>query len=213
MPLRKACSILSAAALCGCGHIHEQSFYVSGASLQESEHHQRLLKTFESRRTHLTYDDKEFVVTGHRIAQGRGTVLAFRSYDPGNPLIADQAGFFKITVYVPTTSLKGGQEFPVPGPDGALAFYSTGSSNFPGSGGCFGYASEGSMRVLETSATTVTVKADLHFRLSGPAGTALSDCADKRIEATYKAQARRVEELTPWQGAAGQNIYEETIAR
>lgn len=201
-----------AAALYGCAHVDEQSFYVRDASLQERARHDQLATTFVSKRTHLGYEDKEFVVTGHRIGAGKGTVLAFRSFAPGSPLKVDQAGFQKITVFLPSRSISEGSEIHIPHPQGAMAFYSSGSANFPGGGGCFGYASAGSVRVLSIVNSDITIKADLQFRLSGPAGTALSDCEDKRVQATYTAREIRVQDLTPWQGAAGKNIYEETIA-
>jgi hypothetical protein len=196
----------------GCTTVREQSFYVKEASLQEGARHRELAKRFVARKTHLDYDDKVFVVTGHRIAAGQGTVLAFRSFAPGSPFVVDQAGFFKITIYVPVATLSEGMELRVPGSDGALAFYSNGSSNFPGSGGCFGYASAGSIKVLKISQPDVTVRADLQFALSGPLGAALSDCEDKKVQSTYIARQVRLEEITPWQGKPGQHIYDETLA-
>ena len=207
--------ILLCTALLGlqaCAHVDEQSFYVTRASLQEDARHQQLSKMFVSKQTHLKYEDKEFVVTGHRIATGTGTVLAFRGFAPGPPFLVDQAGFQKITIYLPSVALKEGSEVHISDSGGAMAFYSTSSSNFPGSGGCFGYASTGSIAVISVSDPEITAKVDLLFRLSGPLGTALSDCDDKRIQATYTARKLQVQELTPWQGAAGKHIYDETIA-
>lgn len=196
----------------GCAHVKEESFYVTDASLQENARHRELSKTFVSKRTRL--DDQEFVVTGHRItADGKGTVIGLRSFAPGSAFLVDQAGFQKISVYLPGTSLTKGAEVQIPGQNGAMAYYSSGLSNLPGGGGCFGYATTGSIKVIDVSPSDVTISADLLFGLSGPAGAALSDCDDKRIRGTYVARHLRVQELTPWQGTMGKNIYEETIAR
>lgn len=196
----------------GCAHVDEQWFYVTGASLQESGRHRDLSKAFATKDTQpLSYDDREFIVTGHRIKAGDGTILALRSFAPGPLLGVDQASFLKVTSYIPRTKLLPGVEIRVPDADGTIAYLSTSSSNLPGETGCFGYASQGSIKVNSVSESDVAVTIDLQFRLASPLGFS-GECGDRRVQGTYVVPRLQLQQLNPWQGIVGKTLYEETIA-
>jgi hypothetical protein len=211
--MRRLYYLLIIVALHGCAHVDEQWFYVSGASLQEFDRHRQLSQAFATKTLpRLSYDDREFVVTGHRIRDGEGVVLAFRSFAPGRFLVVDQASFLKITSFLPRTRLDPGMEIQLPDSNGTVVFLSTSSSNMPGGTGCFGYASHGSIKVHDVSAAQINVTVDLHFRLSSPLGFS-DECNERNVRGAYVLSRLRLQELTPWQGATGNTLHDETIAR
>lgn len=200
-------------ALQGCVHVDEQWFYVSNASLQELGRHQSLAKVFEAKDAQrLGYNDREFVVIGHRIKDGEGSVIARRSFAPGPFLSVDQASFLEITIFIPGSKLNAGTEVRIPDSAGVIAFLSTSSSNLPGNTGCFGYGSRGSIKVEGVSKTQVTVAVDIQFRLVNPPGS-VGQCDERMVQGVYVVPRLRIQELSPWQGVAGKTIYDETIAR
>lgn len=210
--MQKAIYLAALVALQGCAHASEEWFIVRGASIEQLSKHDELNKTFLSKSPRrLGYDDKEFVVTGHRLKQGDGTVLGFRSFESG--ALVDSASFLKITVLLPDSDISAGREVSIPNAAGAMAYYSTSSSNFPGAGGCFGYASEGLIKVQSVSESNATIAIDLQFRLASPLG-ASGECGDgRRVTGTHVLRRIQFQQLTPWQGIAGKSLYDETIAR
>lgn len=209
--MRKVIYLFVLLGLHACVHTNEQWFFVRGASMEQLNRHHELAKTFASKvPPRLGYDGREFVVTGHRLNDGDGVVLAFRNFDSRS--MVDTASFLKITAFLPQSKFAPGTEIMVPDSDGAMAYYSTSSSNFPGAGGCFGYASQGSIKVDSVSESGITVTMDLQFRLASPFGSS-SECVDKRVHGTYVIPQLRLQELSPWQGVAGRTLYDETIAK
>jgi hypothetical protein len=208
--MRKAIYLAIFLGLGACAHTNEQWFFVRGASMEQLSRHQALEKSFASKAPQpLGYDAREFVVTGHRLKDGDGVVFAFRSY--GSGMLVDSASFLKITIFFPQSKFNAGVEIKIPDADGTMAYYSTSSSNFPGAGGCFGYASRGSIRVDSLSDSNITVTMDLQFRLASPLGSS-GECGDKRVHGVYVIPQLRLQELNPWQGVAGKTLYDETIA-
>ncbi|SRR5581483_11026682 len=209
--MKKVACLAVLLSLCACAHLDEQWFFVRDASVQQLSKHQQLSNALATNKVRsLGYDDKEFVVTGHRLTGGDDVVLAFRSFSSGS-LIADTASFVKLTALIPQSRFAPGSEIKIPGADGAMAYYSSSSSNFPGAGGCFGYASQGTMKVDGASGQSVTVSIDLHFNLASPLGYS-DQCGEKKIQGKYIVQQLPLRELSPWQGTAGKTLYEETIA-
>lgn len=209
--MRKAIYLATFLGLNACTHTNEQWFFVRGAYMEQLSRHHELAKTFASKvLPRLGYDGREFVVTGHRLKNGDGVVLAFRSFD--SRLMVDTASFLKITAFLPRSKFSPGTEIKIPDADGAIVYYSASSSNFPGAGGCFGYASWGSIKVDSVSESNITVTMDVHFRLASPLGSS-SECGDKRVQGTYVISQLQLKELSPWQGVAGKTLYDESIAR
>lgn len=210
--MQKTICLAGLLVLQACAHTTEEWFVVRGASIELSNRHDQLEKAFLSKGPQkLGYDDKEFVVTGHRLKAGNGAVLGYRGFESG--ILVDSASFTKMTVFLPDSNIVDGLEVRIPNGAGAMAYYSTSSSNFPGAGGCFGYASEGLIKVQSLSESSVTVAIDLQFRLASPLG-ALGECSDmRRIAGTHVLRRISFQQLTPWQGIAGKTLYDETIAK
>lgn len=214
MPIQKIVIVfMTISALAACAGVDEQWFYSSGAELQEKYRHNELSKLFaEKTPKAFPLEDREFVVKGHRIVRGGGSILAFRSFDRGSLWSADSSGFLKITAFVPDAMLASKSRISIPNEGGAMAFLSTSSSSFPGVNGCFGYASEGTLNIDEVGASSIKIFVDIRFRLSGPP-LFQGKCEDRVVRGSYVVPQVRVGNLTPWQGIAGRSIYEETSAR
>lgn len=200
-------------AISGCASTGEGWFFVQDASLTDLPRHKELSRRFLSDDApKLGYAGKEFVVTGHRIVQGRDVVLAFRKSFSERPFALDAAQFTKITVLIPSSDLRNGGVVTIPESDRAFAYYSSTSSSFPGAGGCFGYASSGTIRINSLSDHSVIGDVHLKFRLSGPMSSS-SSCTDYAVQGRYELVRVAIDDLTPWQGAPAQSLYEETIRK
>jgi hypothetical protein len=207
----RALSVVAIFVMAGCAMKHEQWILVPDASLQEASGHAALSSAVLSNKNpRLDYNDREFVVTGHRIAEGQSVVIAFRGFDSGGPLSVDQAQFSKITVVIPRSDLRAGAQIKFPNTAGAMAYYSASSSAFPGAGGCFGYASGGTIGIVRISLEQTAIDVDLRFRLNSPSGQS-SQCKEHIVSGVFTASKISVNELTPWQGRAGKGIYEESM--
>jgi hypothetical protein len=194
----------------GCASPNEQWFFVPGASIQELNRHHELMRAFMAEDPpRLGYENKEFVVTGHRIEQGNGEVIAFRRFNSAGFLLADTATFEKVTALIPQSQFRAGTEIRIADANGAVVYYSASSSNFPGAGGCFGYASAGSIKVDSVSDTQVSVSLDLRFRLSSPLGYS-GECVEKVMRGVFTGPTISLGQLSPWQGATGKDLYDET---
>lgn len=195
----------------GCASVDEEWFVAPQADLQEESRHHDLSLAFGTKGVaRLGYEGQEFVVTGHRIKSGDDFILAFRRFDRGSSWLVDQATFTKLTASIPQAFFKPGGEIHFPGSSNAIAYYSASSSNFPGAGGCFGYASRGLIKVLSVAESEATVQLNLTFSLSSPVGSP-KECGEQNIQGLFTVPIIQVARLTPWQGVAGKAIYEETI--
>lgn len=155
--------------------------------------------------------DKEFVITGHRISKGSGTVLAYRVFNSGKPFIPDTAGFEKLTIYLPVDITEKIKTIDFcDGNNNAIAFWSNGSSNFPGHSGCFGYASSGTIHIKPVSNEEILADVDINFNLESPGGWT-KDCGKFEFKKSLLFKEKDIHSLTPWEGNVGTHIYEESI--
>jgi hypothetical protein len=194
--------------LFGCTKRHSEWFYVTNSELLDVTAHHSLLADIKSKGS---FDvPRDFVVTGHRIKRGVGSIIAFRDFDSGSQLITDQAAFQKLTVFLPgsiqmqKTKLKIVSDRPI------TAYYSRSSSNFPGVSGCIGYALDGSIEIKEKTADHIQIKIDLTFELMSPAGWQ-EQCGSFTLSRTAALQKKRFDKLTPWEGVEGDTLYDESM--
>jgi len=178
--------------------------WVESGEFEQREAHYAMIRDRIDRLT-----DSEFVITGHRIVSGSGTVFAVRAYRGGLPLLVDQGAFQKVSVYIPVAleALEGTaviEDIP-----GVIAFFSEGSSAFPGRSGCAGYARRGEVKYELAGDGWLRVVMDLHFELFSPGGWK-GECGSisYRVEGSFEAKSPQV--LSSWEGRAGANIYEES---
>jgi hypothetical protein len=157
--------------------------------------------------------EREFVVTGHRVTPGTGTVLALRRYYGSGKLRTDKGEFEKLTIHLPeipslSKSEGGNVKFAVN--DGSVnAYYSTGSSSFPGRSGCFGYAADGQVMIVDSSSEILIVHVMLDIPLYSPGGWK-EECTLKHIDQELLLEVKHADELTAWDGKRGEHIYDET---
>ncbi len=181
-------------------------FVVRGASLTALEQHTALASQIVQGREVSGLGD--LVLSGHEITGGPGTVLAWRSFTPGIPIATDQGAFTKISIYIPGFS-EGPMAVELGETSGVVAFYSSGSSAFPGRSGCVGYARRGSIRLGMSAGGERTVELQLEVDRRSPSGWA-EECGGLEIKQRGRAVLRTQESLTPWQGARGQHPYDES---
>jgi hypothetical protein len=205
-------SIAAIACLQGCIHVDKQWFYVPSATFAEDGRHREMASTLESGDySRLSLEDSEFVVFGHRIAAGNGMVFAYREYNASYFLIPDQASFEKVTAYLPSSSVVKGQKILISPTTDAVAYKSSSSSTFPGYPACLGYASSGSIEIVDLSAAAITATLDLYFPMRRAPGS-IHECRNEAVRGTHVFRRLEAKELTPWQGRKGKHIYDETVA-
>ena len=194
-------------ALFGCTVRQVDWFLVEQASMAEASLHQ-LAKG--SKRNWFAKAQPEFVITGHRIAAGDGAIIAYRAFSHGMLPLVDQAQFKKLTIFLPFALSDRLIEINLAGEEKAIAFWSNGSSNFPGESGCFGYASGGSIRLKKITNEEVFVNLSLSFDLVSP--TNLNEgCSHFEFKESLTLRKEKVTSLTPWEGAVGVHLYDESI--
>lgn len=202
--------VILALSTTACAHVDEQWIYVNRASLIGINEH-KILSEFEKNKlkNKLDYDERDFVVSGHRVGVGDGSIIAMRNYDSGGLLRVDAGGFYKITIYIPVQNIEEGYKINIPNDKGIVAFISWGNSSFPGISGCYGYGDNLNLHVESVSDTSI--KFSLHMRmhmLKSPG--AIGICKDETIDGTFTAKKIHLNVLTHWQGAPADTIYEET---
>ena len=188
----------------GCAGWSPDYVWVDRAGLEDPRAHYELSQMQAQRLA-----DPEFVITGHRIVPGDGTVLAVRDSSIGIPVLTDQGSFEKVTVYLPKRLGAGDGTIRLEDLPGAFAFLSRGSSAFPGKSGCAGYATGGEIKYSGSTHDAIGITMELHFILSSPAGWK-GECAEIAYRAGGSFERKAAEALSPWEGAAGSNVYEES---
>jgi len=189
----------------GCTHVQSELFVVDHAIVADLEVHQLTAKQQEQ-----TILNKDFVITGHRIVEGSGTVIAKREYARGSFLQSDQSSFRKLTIYFPYSITEKNKRIELDNNNEIIVFFSSGSSNFPGKTGCFGYAREGYIHFKGYSSENMQVELSLNFNLLSPSGWQ-DECGRFNIRETSTLPRKELSSLSPWEGAEGSNLYEESM--
>ena len=194
--------------MCACGaisacSIHEDAFFIAGAELVDAAYLSRLDRRS---RDDAARDRTQYGVFAHRIHAGRGTVIAYRRYDAGERMTVDDETFEKMTLWL-KSSVPGDATFDLSREDGVVAIYSTGGSAWPQSG-CSGYLTVGTVTIAaEGSQLRVSVDA----RLQPSGNSRIHDyCHPAHVRVNFIAGAIDMAQLTPWLGAAAEDVYDET---
>src|SRR5437879_2331377 len=91
----------------GCAIRQVDSFLVEQATMAEASSHRQgkgLTRNWFAKAR------PEFVITGHRIATGDGTIIAYRIFSRGMLPFVDQAEFKKLTIFLPFSLSDGPKE-------------------------------------------------------------------------------------------------------
>jgi hypothetical protein len=148
-----------------------------------------------------TADEKrnDLPVTFHRIAAGKGTILALRMFDPMDTNTVDDELFEKITIW--SEQFKPGTySF---GKDKLTAYYTRGASAW--SKTQCGY-------VLDNGSLTISEGKDGKMQIA-ISTEVKCDQAPKKISKSYTAKKISVKQITPWIGKKGEHIYDETYIK
>lgn len=192
----------------GCSTRGVDSFFVDKAALVE-------LKTHDSMRLPGSLErsgaiGKELVLSGHRITSGEGMVIAYREFSSGLVFRADQAQFAKLTVFLPFLVHEKEMFLNLSEQKNIIAYWSKGSSNFPGKSGCHGYTSGGTIRLTKKDQDQFLVELSLQFNLVSPGGWK-KECGLFDFNDPLILKEINLPNLTPWEGKRGEHIYDESM--
>ena len=205
-----ALGILALAGLSGvsCSSRASDSFFLEKAALAEIQTHVSLRQSSSLERSGALA--KEFVLSGHRIVSGDGTVLALREFTGGSIFSPDHGRFWKLTIFLPFPIDDNEVSINLDTGNPIIAYWSQGSSNFPGKSGCHGYASGGQMKLKKQSNSQLSTELALRFDLVSPGGWK-KECGPLPFNDKLVLGKRDVQSLTPWEGKPGAHAYEESI--
>ena len=192
--------------LIGCSIQQSSSFFVEQAAISEIGIHRKIRESLKQRISPLF--GELFAVTGHRISTGKGTVLATRSFLSTVPPLPDIAGWEKITIYLPYSLSEKITYISVENED-IIVFWSKGASNFPRTGR-FGYGTSGWIRFGESSKHRLVIDFEISIQSFEPFFST-SPHSQFVIRQDLTLQETQVDDLTPWEGAVGSHIYDESI--
>lgn len=142
-------------------------------------------------------------VAFHRIKGGKGTVIAFRRFDPGDTTATDDETFEKITISM--EQLKPGTY--IFGKDKMKAYYTRGGSAWP-QGHCGYIIDNGTFTMSEAKDGKTAVSITTEVKCNGPAQKETF-----KIVKMSTAKKITVKEVTPWIGKKGEHIYDETYIK
>ena len=193
---------LIAAALAYASIDRTDEFFVVRGALAAPDY----LSSLEASPDHEASKREKFGVMAHRIANGSGMVFAYRFYTNGSPLVIDDEGYEKATVWLPNQNSSLPAEIQLNDSRSVMAIYSRGGSAWPRAG-CSGHIRDGFVRVKPRGLR-------VHVEISGvlhPQGNfRIAQCEAKKIHLEFEAKEIAVSDLTPWLGRPGPYPYAET---
>lgn len=149
---------------------------------------------------------RELALACHRLSVGESTVVALREYENKG---IDNERFRKVTLVL-AGPITAGDTFALAS-DKAKAFYSTGMSFFPGSAGCYGIATSGTVDITRVTPDAIEMELDAVFDLTGPVVTK-DVCGTLEYAIGITAQRLDYDGLGPWEGVPGtSDVVEESV--
>jgi len=188
--------------LVGCRE--PDTFFSTNVSLAQSDQHRRAQK---GELTTSELADSYFLLSGHRIIQGTGTVLGVRHYSEGEAL--DSGKFRKLTIFVADRD-DDRVVFELPEAQSqVLAYLSEGSAEFPRNG-CYGYARSGSIEVRQSGRNAIELKVNLDFDMEPAIPERNTWCKSERVHETISLEKIDVDNLTPWLGGPSEKLRDQS---
>jgi hypothetical protein len=179
----------------------EDRFYVVGAELSDPDY----LRSLDENTSSQPYDVKHFGVSAHRLKRGTGIVFGYRFFSGGSVTIVDDEAYRKLTAWIPGDTSS--SEFNLADSERAVVLYSRGGSAWP-RGDCTGRVATGSLHIERRGETySVAVHGQLMVTPQGASG---KRCAAQPVDIEFTAHPLSIDRITPWLGAEGRHIYEET---
>ncbi|MGE0857640.1 MAG: hypothetical protein AB7I01_11195 [Gammaproteobacteria bacterium] len=206
--MRKAVSslgvILAIGAIAGCIEMqapYAETYVVSGARFTaESAHARNRALIGDGEKPESGTD---FVLQGHQVRSGDGSIVAFREQSPGSILRTDRSSFWNLTVFFPQMNLGTANEIRLDSRSDVFAFWSSSLTNSPGSSGCWGYSKSGSVTLQRASDGLFTLDVDLMVDTFSPLNWP-GDCEEeKRIRRRVTAHAQSLSKLIEFDRAVG----------
>lgn len=179
----------------------EDSFYVVGAQPLDASVLDRPLDESVVRQGL----EPAYGFTVHRLKPGQGMVLGYRFYSNGHVMAIDDEIYRKLSVWLPAVPSSWPATFDLADSGKAAVFYSRGGSAWPDND-CSARLSSGTVRV-ERRGDDYAVA--VHGQLV-PSVNSAARCKPESVDREFVAHALRLEQLTPWLGAKGTHVVDET---
>jgi len=179
----------------------EDSFYVVDAELSDPDY----LRSVNDESGSQPYEAKHFGVSAHRLKQGKGVVFGYRFFSGGSITTTDLESYRKLTAWIPADASS--LEVNLADTGAAVVFYSRGGSAWPRRD-CTSRLSTGSLKVERRGETyRVAVHGQTMPAIEGAFG---KRCAAQPVDIEFTANPLSIDRITPWLGAEGRHIYQET---
>jgi hypothetical protein len=178
--------ILALLALTGCATL--------GPSAQSTQFAVRFVEL--NAKSCLDVGSRELQFACHRMKEGSSVVIARRDFFPSRQL--DGARFEKLSIVLPAAMVINGTEISIPNNDIAV-FISYGSSAFAGKTGCYGFANDGSIRIIDLDAQHLRIEVNAKFNLKSPLEWK-DQCGPKVVSESINALWTSLDQLSAWEG-------------
>jgi len=147
----------------------------------------------------LPMAQRAFAARAHRLRHGRGTIYAWRAYDPGDWSAIDDERYRKLTIWTAEPLPATEAVWPLGDDRRVVAVYTAGGSAWP-ERACAGALVRG----------TLHVRPRWHGVRVDVRGVTGSPCADREIALSFDATPLSFDALTPWLGLPAEHPYAET---
>ncbi|MCB1592191.1 MAG: hypothetical protein KDI90_07045 [Alphaproteobacteria bacterium] len=150
----------------------------------------------------LQYPFPSYALNQHQIAEGSGTIIAYRAFYEGGAHTIDDEGYKKVTIFIPGL-LKMEENERVFNSADFQAFYSSGASSRGGVS--IGFVKNGTIKVLRNKDGKINISVDLVFYEIDPYEVVWEDVSDEKkptVSFTYEGLAvkQTYDELDVWEG-------------
>ena len=149
-------------------------------------------------------------LSGHRIASGNGTVIAYRSQS--HVLISrDSLTYEKLTIFLGNQLIGDSGVLEIGGTSGAIAFWSVGDAMFGSQSDCVGWATTGEVKYERLSPSMIDVETWADFRPVSLDRHLKSQCRKFIFRNHAILERKDALSLTPWEGRSSENTSDEAI--
>jgi hypothetical protein len=186
------------------------TFYVINADFAEPAFFAKLqaeLQHSDQERAFLARHELP-TVFAHRIVAGTNTVIAYRWFTPGSPLVIDDEGFEKITVSLPSVTPQGLFEGKIVPNGPVVAIVTRGGSAWP-QRACSWRVEDGTVSI-EVKGSSYDVHVTGRLKAEPPSMSKASNCTQEILDKRFEAKRLSLSEVTPWLGKQGDHPYAET---
>ena len=197
--------------LVGCDNNPERRhewFFVENAELMESDIQKECRRQILAGR-YFPREWMNLILTGHRIKEGSGLVIGYRSFTKPTGNQSFLPSYLKLTIYLNKKSLiwiDSSLVWNVPRDESeSIVIRSWANAPMPTSYGCIGYARSGTVTLKRLNSSKMKVSLDLEFEMRGKCKYSFE------LTTEGMARLRPMNQLTPWEGKVDGKISSEAF--